>query len=77
MILKFLGDADPADLRPVRAAFANGIRIDSAAALGDAALRPGKYVVRIGLYDSAQPGASRILAVDGNDAFNVSEFEVK
>jgi 4-amino-4-deoxy-L-arabinose transferase-like glycosyltransferase len=140
-IVKIFGHAEPADLRPVQAAYANGMRIDAADILADpvarmielyltwsvagppagtekvfihvteagnpaaliaqedyalstadfgggvrsygfkfrddAIVRAGKYVVRIGLYDPAQPGAPRIPTASGGDSHVLAEFDVK
>jgi hypothetical protein len=40
-------------------------------------LAPGRYTLRIGLYDPSLPNAPRLLTSDGKDAVELMTFEVK
>ena len=43
----------------------------------DAVLQAGRYVVRVGVYDPARPGAPRVGVMEGGDSLILAEFDVK
>ena len=57
--------------------FAGSVRSYGFKFRDDAVLMPGRYVVRIGVYDPAKPGAPRVGLMEGGDSCILAEFDVK
>jgi hypothetical protein len=65
------------ELHSPRAIAVNGARVHGYGVRLNEALPPGRYHVRIGLYDPSRDGAPRLLTDDGRDALVIASFAVE
>ena len=65
------------ELHSSRAIPVNGARVHGYGVRLNEALPPGRYHVRVGLYDPSRDGAPRLLTDDGRDALVIASFAVE